>query len=351
MTSTLTKNKEEECDWKQELRSSITSYEKLCHEFKLSFPKTSYPIFIPPHVIKRIHELGVNSAYAKTYLPQEEETLSSGLIDPIGDLSNSPFNGVIHRYENRVLFMPTTFCPVLCRHCFRKNLLNEQSDLLQGRTQELIQYLQKNPQVEEVILTGGDPLILTNEKILTLLKKIKSQTKIKFIRFHTKTPLVIPNRVNSGLIELLIYAVKEFDMVHMALHINHETELNEAVKKSIQKLTSISGLRLLSQSVLLKNINDDSQTLKNLFLRILQLGITPYYLHHPDKVKGGAGFYVELEKGRSIYLKLRSILPGWAIPQYIIDAPGGHGKLPAFNPESLAFSGKLLSRQGELIDI
>ncbi|MFT6068163.1 MAG: lysine 2,3-aminomutase [Bacteriovoracaceae bacterium] len=332
--------------WKKELREAIKTSSALEDILKVKVPKTNYPIMIPKRLALRIYQEGPMSVLWKQFVPRLDEASPLGMEDPIGDHLHSKEGRIIHRYKNRLLFLPTPLCPVICRYCFRKNELSEPDSLFEGQLKETISYLNKHPEVDEVILSGGDPLIMSDEKLESIFKSFASIGTIKYLRIHTRTPIVLPSRVTDSFCDLLMKYGQVFNKLIVAIHLNHIDELDEEVRLSLKKLKN-SGVELLSQSVLLKDINDDVQSLKNLFSALVDLGVRPYYLHHPDRVKGGMHFYLSLTEGRMLYHSLRDILPGWSLPQYVIDIPGGHGKTPAYNPEDFDFSGHLISKDGE----
>ncbi|WP_127718128.1 KamA family radical SAM protein [Halobacteriovorax sp. HLS] len=334
--------------WQSEFKSAIRSHEQLEEFFKTSFPKSIYKIFIPLEIAKLIKEKGIHSALGKQFLPSEEENdLSTGLEDPIGDHLNSPTSQLVHRYKNRVLFFPTQVCPIICRYCFRKNELTLQDELFSPDFTKTISYLKSHTEINEIIFSGGDPFILSDEKLSFYIDQFSKIEHIKYIRFHTRVPTTLPSRITPELISLLNKTAKLFNKLIITIHTNHVDEFSSSVENSIKLLKQID-CELLSQSVLLKGVNDSSLELKNLIEKLIELGVRPYYLHHPDQVKGAMNFYLPISKGRRIYSELRNILPGWSIPTYIIDIKDGAGKVSAFNPETFNFSGKLINKDGQL---
>ncbi len=275
-------------------------------------------------------------------IEDNEAAQKRGLFDPIGDKDHEVLPGLIHRYQNRVLFLPTQKCVVNCRFCFRKNLLPEHQT---PPFKKILAYIKKHKEVQELIFSGGDPFTLSAKEIDQYLKEL-SKTQIRFIRFHTRVPVMAPHLLTPTFLSVLKKWAKHYTSVTVAIHSNHQDELTAKARAGIKKL---KGLNLISQTVLLKGINDDAQTLAQLFLEFVSLGIRPYYLHHPDRVKGAMHFSLSIPQGRKIYGALRDLLPGWAIPQYVLDIPGGKGKTPLYNPEAYAFSGKLLAKNGKLV--
>lgn len=314
----------------------------------------TYPLFIPLRLAQKIKKDGPQGVLAKEFLPNEMELNTQlnrqGFDDPIGDKRFLKAPQLIHRYESRALFTPTTICPVHCRYCFRKNELNSNDEIFYNDFKKTLNYLLDHPEISEIIFTGGDPLTLSNQKIDNYLSQFAQIKSIKDIRFHTRYPVILPQRIDEELIEILDNSTSRFRTVSIAIHVNHLKEFDQESRNVILKLSQ-SKVQLLSQTVLMKGINDTKQDLLDLYQELIELKIRPYYLHHPDRVKGGMHFYTTLQNGRKLYQSLRNELPGWAIPQYVIDIPGGHGKTSAYNPENTTFSGQLISRTGESISL
>lgn len=346
----------ENLSWTSEFVRSFKNVKELYHY--LQFPLTPeqeavaqrYPVFIPRRLADRIKETGPEGTLAKEFLPAEEELSPAGLPDPIGDKEYLRAPQLIHRYPSRALFTPTSVCPVHCRYCFRKNELSSTSEIFERDLAETMAYLKNHPEISEIIFTGGDPFSLSTEKLSAYLEAFARIESIKDVRFHTRYAVILPERFDQELLALLRSAAKQFRTVSIALHINHVDEIDSQSYGAIQRLSRLP-LQLLSQTVLLRGINNNTQSLTDLMSAFMELKVRPYYLHHPDQVKGGLHFSLPLEEGRKLYLTLRNRLPGWALPHYIIDIPGGHGKTQAFNPESTLFSGTLLSREGERVRV
>lgn len=336
--------------WTDEFRDALKTTEDLKEFFGMEFPEVNYPLFIPRTFAEKIRGSGPESALWKQFLPHSAESQGSGRLDPIGDKVHAQNNQLIHRYENRVLFTPTTVCPVLCRYCFRKNELSANDEIFQQKFMEAKAYLENHPEVTELIFTGGDPFILSNEKIAYYLQELSEISSLKFVRFHTRTPVILPSRIDEGLLAILQSAQNLFKRSMVMIHLNHISELTSDVIEAIELLTD-NHIEVYTQTVLLKGINDTTEDLYQLFSLLADLKVKPYYLHHPDEARGTMHFYLSLEEGRKIYAPLHNLLPGWAIPQYVIDIPGGEGKTQAFNPESFEFSGSLINRHGKKISL
>lgn len=307
-----------------------------------------YPLFVPRNLAAKIKAQGPDGILAKEFLPDVNELHPIGLIDPIGDKEFFKAPQLIHRYKTRALFTPTSVCPVHCRYCFRKNELNAADELFQRDFEETLLYLRSHPEISEIIFTGGDPLTLSNERLENFLEAFAGVHTIKDIRFHSRYPVILPERLDAGFVNLLSAFSKKFRTLTLAIHVNHSHELDSVNKQMISFLHG-TGVQLLSQTVLLKGVNDNHNSLVQLVNDLLEIKVRPYYLHHPDRVKGGMHFYLSLEEGRKIYSTLRDELPGWALPHYVIDIPGGHGKVSAFNPETHEYSGTLLAKDGHTV--
>jgi lysine 2,3-aminomutase len=336
--------------WTHEFKHALKTREDLVEFFESDFPEVNFPLFIPKVFAAKILMAGPDSPLWKQFLPHSAENSDLGRLDPIGDKVHAKNNQLIHRYENRVLFTPTTVCPVLCRYCFRKNELSEKDEIFDQKFKEAIAYLTMNPEINEVIFTGGDPFILSNEKLALYIQEFSEIESIKYIRFHTRTPVILPSRIDEGLLAILTSAAALYKRCMLMIHVNHVSELTEDVRDAIALLTE-NNVEVFSQSVLLKGVNDTTDDLYNLFSELADMKVKPYYLHHPDEARGAMHFYMGLEEGRRIFAPLHKKLPGWALPQYIIDIPGGEGKTPAFNPESFEFNGSLINRNGEKVKI
>jgi lysine 2,3-aminomutase len=307
-----------------------------------------YPIFITRSLAHKLKKAGPQGILAKEFLPIKGELADIGMIDPIGDKIHLKAPQLIHRYDSRALFTPTTTCPVHCRYCFRKNELSVNDELFMSNFEKTLSYLRDHKEISEIIFTGGDPLTLSNSKIEKYLMSFSELSHIKDIRFHSRYPVILPERIDDEFLLLLKKFSQHYRTISIAIHANHAQEFDNFSKRKISELSQLK-VQLLSQTVLLKDINDRSEDLVDLIETFISLGIKPYYLHHPDQVRGGMHFYLPLQRGREIYRTLRQKLPGWAIPQYIVDIPGGHGKVPAYNPETSHFSGQFVGKSGEII--
>lgn len=324
-------------DWREQLRSAVSSVSKVAdYAFfqtrfdasGLSSVEERYRLLVPPYYLSLIDKNDPQDPIAKMAFPTpaEGEILTgTALKDPIGDLAKQVAPRLTHRYSDRALLHTTNLCPMYCRFCFRKNLMNEkQEELYVGDFEEAFAYLENHPEIHEVILTGGDPWMLSDQKLSSLLRELlKRAPSIRRLRFHTRMPVTLPMRVTEGLLGALQLPVT----IYVVTHFNHPRELSELAKESIAKLRK-SGIIVLNQSVLLKGVNDSLDTLLTLFRSLGDVGVIPYYLHHCDLVEGAEHFRTTVEEGRDLWRQLRGKLAGYLIPEYILDRPGGLGKIP-----------------------
>ena len=286
-----------------------------------------YSIALPAGLAALIDPADPADPIARQFIPEPAELeISDGeLEDPIGDAAHSPVPGLVHRYPDRVLLMPTLSCPVYCRYCFRRDRVGR--DAAAPTTEDIdaaIDYIHADENIHEVILTGGDPLSLSDAHLGGLLTRLAAIPHLNNLRIHSRVPVALPGRVTGKLVEALNYGLP----VWMVLHANHARELTDDVAAACDQLTR-SGIPLLSQSVLLKGVNDDVDTLTDLFRRLIALKVKPYYLHHPDRARGTARFRLTLQEGRDLVDALHGSISGLCQPTYVVDIPGGYGKAPA----------------------
>lgn len=257
---------------------------------------------------------------------QELDIKAYQITDPIGDEPHLAVPNLVHRYPNRVLLLLTNKCQINCRFCFRRELTHhaQPADLKQ-----IHHYLSQHPEVNEVIFSGGDPLILSAKYLTEVYNQLKTLTQLKIFRFHTRIPVVNPAWIDERYINFFRQLAQERELV-IVLHINHAQELTDQVNSTIQQLKKL-GAMLLSQTVLLKAVNDQPQILAELFSRLCEVGVKPYYLHHPDLVKGTHHFRLSIKEGLKIFQTVRSLVSGIALPAYVLDLPGGKGKVSVEN--------------------
>ncbi|MBI1419018.1 MAG: lysine-2,3-aminomutase-like protein [Limimaricola sp.] len=253
--------------------------------------------------------------------------------DPIGDRAHSPAPGLTHRYPDRVILHVTQTCDVYCRFCFRRETVGAAGPLPAPELAAALDYIAATPAVREVILTGGDPLTLSARRLGALLGRLAGIAHVSVTRLHSRGPVVAPERITPA----LIAALRAHPATYLVVHINHAQELTPAARAALARLAE-AGIPLLSQTVLLRGINDDPATLEELFRSLVALRVKPYYLHHCDLARGTGHFRTTLAEGQVIMAALRGRLSGLALPTYVLDIPGGHGKVP-IGPDYLVRDG------------
>ena len=270
---------------------------------------------------------------ARQFLPSEAELIMrpEELIDPIGDAAHSPVPGIVHRHPDRVLFKAVAACPVYCRFCFRRESVGPGSaDALTPQMLDgAIAYIGSHPEICEVILTGGDPFILSPRRAQEITQALAAIGHVKIVRWHTRVPVTQPSRVTDDFVAALIApGITSW----VALHANHAEEFSPAARRAVASLID-AGIPLVSQSVLLKGVNDDVEALASLMLSFVENRIKPYYLHHPDLAPGTSHFRVSIGRGRELMRELRRRVSGLSLPTYVLDIPGGHAKVPLLSDD------------------
>ena len=286
-----------------------------------------YAVALTPTVQALIDETDPADPIARQYVPTSAELIETEgeRNDPIGDHAHSPVEGIVHRYPDRVLLKVVHICPVYCRFCFRREMVGPQGDgtLSPEKLDAAIAYIASQPGIWEVILTGGDPLVLSPRRLREIMSALSAIAHVRIVRLHTRVPAVDPERINAELIEALRASGKT---IYLALHANHPREMSEAVREACGRLVD-AGIVMVSQSVLLKGINDNAEVLAALMRAFVETRIKPYYLHHPDLAPGTSHFRLSIAEGQSLIRALRSKVSGLCIPAYILDLPDGHGKV------------------------
>ena len=290
-----------------------------------------YAVSVTADVAALIESAG--GPLARQFVPNEAElvTRPDERADPIGDAVHSPLPGIVHRHRDRVLFKVVSQCPVYCRFCFRRETVGPASDnaLSAEAMDAAFAYIAAHGEIWEVILTGGDPFILSSRRMRLITQRLAAIAHVKIVRWHTRVPVVDPARVDD---ELAAALVAPGVTSWIALHANHPAEFTPAARRAVARLVD-AGLPLVSQSVLLKGVNDDVETLEALMRTFAENRIKPYYLHHPDKAPGTSHFRVDIARGRALMRELRARVSGLALPTYVLDIPGGHAKAPLLSDE------------------
>ena len=284
-----------------------------------------YAIRVTPAMAALIDAYG--EPIGKQFLPDISELtqLPEELSDPIGDDSHSPLPGLVHRYPDRVLLKPISVCPVYCRYCFRRETVGAAPAMKPAEIAAAVAYIAKHPEIWEVVLTGGDPLMLKPASLARIVKQLESVPHLRILRLHTRVPIADPDRVSQELVD----AIKGTGLLtpYVAIHCNHASELTEAAVAAAG-LFADNGIPLLGQSVLLAGVNAQIEALEGLMRALVAARIRPYYLHHLDLAPGTARFRVDIAEGQALMAALRGRVSGLCQPTYVLDVPGGYGKSP-----------------------
>ena len=287
-----------------------------------------YAVSLTPDIAALVDASDPNDPIARQFVPDaaELDTRAGESADPIGDDAHSPVEGIVHRYPDRVLLKLVHVCPVYCRFCFRREMVGpgKRQSLSRAALASALDYIRTHPEVWEVILTGGDPLILSPRRLREVLRALGAIDHVKIIRVHTRVPVVAPDKVSAELVRALKVRGKAS---YVVLHANHPRELTDAARAACARLID-AGIPMLSQSVLLRGVNDDVATLGALMRIFVENRIKPYYLHHCDLAPGTAHLRTSIEEGQALMRALHGRLSGLCQPSYVLDIPGGHGKSP-----------------------
>jgi L-lysine 2,3-aminomutase len=319
-------------DWQDALRHAIRDPVELCRilrlprHFEAAAVEASrqFPLFVPRSYIARMRPGDVRDPLLRQVLPLQDESadVAGFTRDPVGDMLSKKDSGIIQKYHSRVLIITTGACGVHCRYCFRRHFPYSAVPRGPDDWSAWIAELRRDPAIDEVILSGGDPLTLVDSQLARLAEMIASVPHVRRLRIHTRMPIVVPARVTRGLTEWL---TGQRTTPVMVVHANHAQELDANVQRSMTALTD-AGVLLLNQSVLLRGVNDDAETLVELSRRLLDCRVMPYYLHQLDRVAGAAHFEVPVERGIALVEQMRSRLPGYAVPRYAREVAGEAAK-------------------------
>ncbi|TNC47003.1 lysine-2,3-aminomutase-like protein [Rubellimicrobium rubrum] len=288
-----------------------------------------YAVAITPAMADLIEPGVPDDPIARQFVPDEAELRGAPeeIADPIGDDAHSPVPGIVHRYPDRVLFKPLHVCPVYCRFCFRREMVGPtgQGSLSAEETEAALGYIRGTPAIWEVVITGGDPLILSPRRLRDITERLCAIDHVQVVRFHSRVPVVAPDRVTDELVAAL--RPDPGKAVYVVLHANHPRELTPEARAACARLVD-AGVPMLSQSVLLRGINDRPEVLEALMRGLVETRIKPYYLHHPDLAPGTGHFRLPISEGQALVRALRGRVSGLCQPTYVLDLPNGHGKSP-----------------------
>lgn len=322
-------------DWRWQVRNSIKSVSALKKFLNLTSEelacdendKVNLPIRITPYYASLLSQNDAMNAIRRSVVPVKEELyISPGEdYDPLCEEHSSPVPNLVHRYPDRVLFLITGFCSTYCRYCTRSHMVAQDDKLHLGKSalEPAFDYIASNPEIRDVLLSGGDPLTLGDSYLEYVLSRLRSIPHVEIIRIGTKVPVVLPQRITKSLVAIL----SKYHPLFMSIHFTHPDELTPEVAQATARLAN-AGIPLGSQTVLLKSINDEVQVMKSLMQGLLKLRVRPYYLYQCDPIPGSTHFRTPVEKGLEIIEGLRGHTSGYAVPHFVIDAPGGGGKIP-----------------------
>jgi lysine 2,3-aminomutase len=329
------------------MTSTIRSAAQICEQgFALpaqlpSLQKVAarYAIALPPALAGIIDRNDRNDPIARQFVPSgaELDHQPQELLDPIGDDAHSPVEGIVHRYPDRVLLKLTPICAVYCRFCFRREMVgpDKANALSPSALAAALDYIRGDPNIWEVILTGGDPLVLSARRLRAVMNALRDIDHVKVVRIHTRVPIADPARITRELVRALKVKGKA---TYVAVHVNHARELTPAARAACAWLAD-AGIPLLAQSVLLAGVNDTPQALEDLMRALVECRIKPYYLHHADLAPGTSHLRTDIATGQDLMRGLRGRLSGLCQPDYVLDIPGGHGKSP-IGPVYIARAGE-----------
>lgn len=324
-------------DWRWQLRHRIRNMDNLGRILQLSEDEragsassaSQLPLAITPYFASLIDRGNPQQPLRRTVVPVSAEYVCSPgeAIDPLEEDHHSPVPGLVHRYPDRVLLLVTGFCATYCRYCTRSRLVGNGGSFASSMSQleKAIAYIESSPSVRDVLISGGDPLTLSDGKLEWLLSRLRQIRHVEFLRIGTKVPVVLPQRITPALTRML----RRYHPLWMSIHFTHPDELTPEVNQACERLAD-AGIPLGSQTVLLAGVNDNVETMKQLMHGLLRFRVKPYYLYQCDPILGSAHFRTPVEKGIEIIHGLRGHTTGYGVPTYVIDAPGGGGKIPIF---------------------
>ena len=322
-------------NWRWQLRNRITRVEELERILRLSKDERlaliskdgSLPVSITPYYASLLDQNDPQQPLRRTVVPVITENVRSAgeSRDPLGEDNDSPVPGVIHRYPDRALFLVTEFCSTYCRYCTRSRLVGKRHGMVFQKKlwDRAIAYIAATPAIRDVLLSGGDPLTLSEEKLAYLLSRLRQIPHVEILRIGTKVPVVLPHRVTPALTRML----RRYHPLWLSIHFTHPDELSPEVRQACTRLAD-AGIPLGSQTVLLAGINDRVDTMKSLMHGLLQIRVRPYYLYQCDPILGSSHFRTPVKTGLEIIAGLRGHTTGYAVPSFVIDAPAGGGKIP-----------------------
>ncbi len=332
-------------DWRWQLRHRVTTFEQLKGIIDLTseeiegikHSKGRLALAVTPYFASLMDPINPNCPIRRQAIPRIEEIRLSKneMVDPLGEDKHSPVPGLVHRYPDRVLLLVTDQCAVYCRYCTRRRLVgSSERSITQGNFEEVLKYLKSHRKVRDVLLSGGDPLLLENERVEEILSRLRALPHIELLRIGTRVPVTLPQRITGGLVRML----KKYHPLMISIHFSHPKEITDQVRRACSELAD-GGIPLGSQTVLLKGINDKPYIMKKLVHELLKIRVRPYYIYQCDLAMGTGHFRTSVATGIQIMEKLRGHTTGYAVPTYVVDAPGGGGKIP-LQPDYVVSKGR-----------
>lgn len=327
-------------DWKWQIANRIRCGADLRGMFSLSpaeeralaKSQSRFPVAITPYYASLLDTDNAGDPLRRTVIPVDAEAVASPgeSDDPLHEDGQSPVPGIVHRYPDRVLFLVTSMCATYCRYCTRSRMVGGCSGPARApreRWEAAIEYIAAHKSIRDVLISGGDPLTLSNDHIQRLLHRLRAIAHVEIIRIGTKVPVVLPQRIDRPLVRML----KTYHPLWMSIHVTHPQEITPEVKRACERLAD-AGVPLGSQTVLLSGINDSVETLRSLFHKLMMIRVRPYYLYQCDPVTGLSHFRTPVSRGAEIIGRLQGFTSGYAVPRFVVDAPGGGGKIPLETP-------------------
>jgi len=324
--------------WRWQMQNRISTVEELEKYIELTpeekvgtrFAQYKLSLAITPYFFNLIDPADPDCPVRLQMIPRagERRIAPEELLDPVGEEGSMPVEGLVHRYPDRVLFLVTDQCAAYCRYCTRSRLVSNAQDYnFHPGFEQGLTYIENHPEIRDVLLSGGDPLLLNDRKLDYLLGRLRAIPHVEFIRIGSRIPVFLPQRITEPFCDVL----RKHGPIWISIHVNHPKECTEELYQACERL-AYAGTPIGNQSVLLRGVNDDAETYRSLIHRLLMMRVRPYYLYQCDLITGSAHFRTDVQKGVEIIRRLRGNTTGYAIPQFVIDAPGGGGKVP-INPD------------------
>jgi lysine 2,3-aminomutase len=325
--------------WMLDLRNSVTKGETVRENFDadaeaINEVREVYPMRIPRYYYNLIKEKG-DPIWMQSVPSQQELQDEEAEEDPLHEEEDSPIPRLTHRYPDRVLLLITDRCPMYCRFCTRKRMVGRASDITEKTIALGIEYIRKHTEIRDVLLSGGDPLMVNDQKLEHIISSLRAIPHVEIIRIGTKFPCVLPSRITDNLCNML----KKYHPIFLNTHFNHPREITPQAKEACERLAN-AGIPVGCQTVLMKGINDDPEIMKELMHKLLMMRVRPYYLYQADLTRGTNHFRTRVEVGLQMIQALRGHTTGFAIPHFVIDAPGGGGKIPLMPEYVTSFTEK-----------